>query len=351
MEDQSRAPTIRDVAREAGVSKSLVSLVFKGSSNVSYERRDRVLKAAETLGYRPNLVAQSLSAGRRNIVAILVSNLSNPIFAEIVGAVKARLSDAGKPTMIVTAQVDNDRDKGESLLDQDNLAMLRDLRPAGLITVGTVPQFAELAEFTAAMPTVVASAIDATDDTIATVRTDDEAGISLVVDHLVDQGMRHIVFVGGSGGTVSATRERAFHAALRRRGLEASGKVERTGLTEQDARRAIERSLSEGESPEAVVAVNDLVAIGVISALEAAGISVPQDCKVTGYDDSTLAAIPRISLTTVDPMNRRIGRESADELLAAMERAGAEESAVGPVHTAPREVLIPPRLVVRGSSQ
>ena len=351
MVDQTRAPTIRDVAREAGVSKSLVSLVFNGGDNVSVQRRERVLKAAEALGYRPNLVAQSLSAGRRDIVAILVSNLSNPIFAEIVGAVKARLSDAGKPTIIVTAQIDNDRDKGESVLDQDNLAVLRDLRPAGLITVGTVPEFAELAEFTAAMPTVVASAIDATDDTIATVRTDDEAGISLVVDHLADQGVRRIIFVGGSGGTVSATRERAFHVAMRRRGLEASGEVERTGLTEEGARRAIGRILAEGKPPEAVVAVNDLVAIGVISALEAAGISVPKDCKVTGYDDSTLAAIPRISITTVDPMNRRIGREAADELLAAFNRAGEKEPSVSPIGAGPTEVLIPPRLVVRGSSQ
>lgn len=347
----NRGPTIRDVAREARVSKSLVSLVFKGGDHVSKERRERVLKAAESLGYRPNLVAQSLSAGRRDIVAILVSNLSNPIFAEIVGAIKARLSDAGKPTMIVTAQVDNDRDTGESVLDQDNLAVLRDLRPAGLITVGTVPEFAQLAEFTAAMPTVVASAIDTTDDTIATVRTDDEAGISLVVDHLADQGVRRIIFVGGKGGSVSASRERAFHAAMSRRGLEASGEVERTGLTEKGARQAIGRILAAAESPEAVVAVNDLVAIGVISALEAAGISVPKDCKVTGYDDSTLSAIPRISLTTVAPMNRRVGREAAEALLAAIKRGGEGTSASRPDHVGPTEVLIPPRLVVRGSSQ
>ena len=332
-----RPPTIRDVAREAGVSKSLVSLVFNGGENVSAERRDRVLLAAERLGYRPNLVAQSLSAGRRELVGILISNLTNPIFADIVGAAKARLSEAGQRTMIVTAQVDDG--SGEPVLDRDNLAVLRDLRPTGLITVGTIPEFAELSDLTATIPTVVASAIDATDDTVASVRTDDEAGIELVVEHLASQGLRRIVFVGGAGGTVSASRERAFLAAIARRGLEGSARVEQADFTEAGARRAVERLLASGEAPEAIVAVNDLTALGVIAGLEEAGVRVPQDCRVTGYDDSALAVIPRISLTSVDPHNRRIGREAAEALLAADAPFDGE-----------REVLIPPTLVVRGSS-
>ncbi|WP_449282166.1 LacI family DNA-binding transcriptional regulator [Leucobacter sp.] len=332
-----RPPTIRDVAREAGVSKSLVSLVFNGGENVSEERRRRVLLAAERLGYRPNLVAQSLSAGRRDLVGILVSNLSNPIFADIVGAAKARLSEAGQRTMIVTAQVDDG--SGEPVLDRDNLAVLRDLRPAGLITVGTIPEFSELSDLTASIPTVVASAIDATDDTVAAVRTDDDAGVDLVVDHLAGLGLTRVVFVGGDGGTVSASRERAFRAAVERRGLGATAAVERADFTEAGARRAVTRILAAGDPPEAIVAVNDLTALGVIAALEEAGVPVPERCRVTGYDDSALAAIPRISLTSVDPHNRRIGREAAEALLAAS----------GPFPRG-REVLIPPSLVVRGST-
>ena len=330
----SRPPTIRDVARVAGVSKSLVSLVFNGAENVSEERRRRVEAAAAQLGYRPNLVAQSLSSGRRDIVAILVSNLHNPLFAEIVGAAKARLAEAGKRTMIVSAQVDDGA--GGTMLDRDNLDVLRDLRPSGLITVGTIPEFAELAELTAAMPTVVASAIDATADVVATVRTDDLAGLDLVVAHLTEQGLRRIAFIGGDGGTVSASREAAFRAALVRHGL-GSGWVERADFTEAGARRAVKRMLTEQRLPEAIVAVNDLTAIGVITALESAGVFVPGDCRVTGYDDTSLAAIPRISLTSVDPDNRRIGREAAEALLAGRPRPAGE-------------VLIPPRLVVRASS-
>lgn len=335
---RSRPPTIRDVASEAGVSKSLVSLVFNGGDNVSEARRERVLQAAERLGYRPNLVAQSLSAGRRDLVGILVSNLSNPIFGEIVGAAKARLSEAGRRTMIVTAQVDNG--SGEPVLDRDNLAVLRDLRPSGLITVGTIPEFSELADLTAVIPTVVASAIDATADTVASVRTDDAAGMVLVVDHLVAQGARHITFIGGAGGTVSASRERAFQAEVARRGLSDTAQVERADFTEEGARRAVELLLAAGSAPDAIVAVNDLTALGVIAALEAGGVRVPEDCLVTGYDDSMLAAIPRISLTSVDPHNRRIGREAAEELLAA----------TGPFRRG-GERLIPPSLVVRASSR
>ncbi|WP_255572572.1 LacI family DNA-binding transcriptional regulator [Leucobacter tenebrionis] len=339
------------MAREAGVSKSLVSLVFNGGENVSVERRRRVLEAAAALGYRPNLVAQSLSAGRRDVVGILVSNLSNPIFAEIVGAVKIRLSEAGQRTVIVTAQVEDG--SGEAVLDRDNLDVLRDLRPAGLVTVGTIPDFGELADLTATIPTVVASAIDATDDTVATVRTDDAAGIRMVVDHLIDQGLERIVFIGGSGGTVSASRETAFRAAMDARGLGSSGAVQRADLTEAGAMRAVKQILASGEQPEAIVAVNDLVAVGVITALEAAGVSVPDDCLVTGFDDSMLAGIPRISLTTIDPMNRRIGREAAGALLTAMELGthGAPGSRSWRQPAGGATVLIPPRLIVRDSTR
>lgn len=339
----ARPPTIRDVARVAGVSKSLVSLVFTGGDNVSEERRLRVLHAAAQLGYRPNLVAQSLSSGRRDIVAILVSNLHNPLFAEIVGAAKARLAEAGKRTMIVSAQVDDGA--GGTVLDRDNLDVLRDLRPSGLITVGTIPEFTELAGLTAAMPTVVASAIDATADVVATVRTDDIAGLDLVVDHLVAQGVSRIAFIGGDGGTVSASRESAFRAAVERRDFGARAWVERADFTEAGARRAVERLLAADHLPEAIVAVNDLTAIGVITALEAAGIAVPGECRVAGYDDTTLSAIPRISLTSVDPDNRRIGREAAEALLDALTGAAPGEASV-----AAGEVLIPPTLVVRASA-
>lgn len=338
-----RPPTIRDVAREAAVSKSLVSLVFNGGENVSDERRLRVLHAAERLGYRPNLVAQSLAAGRRDFVAILVSNLHNPLFAEIVGAAKAQLAEAGRRTMIVSAQVDDG--DGSAMLDQDNIAMLRDLRPSGLITVGTIPSFAELTELASTIPTVVASAIDATPDVVATVRSDDNAGVDLVIAHLVAQGIERIALVGGEGGTVSASRATAFRESIARRGLEAGSWVESADFTEAGARRAVERMLAEDRLPAAIIAVNDLSAVGVISALESAGVAVPGDCRVAGYDDTSLAAIPRISLTSVDPGNRRIGRDAAAALLTALD-GPADESAPD----RGREVLIPPRLVVRGSS-
>ena len=336
----TRPATIRDVAREAGVSKSLVSLVFNGGENVSEERRRRVLHAAERLGYRPNLVAQSLSAGRRDFVAILVSNLHNPLFAEIVGAAKARLAEAGQRTMIVSAQVDDGG--GSAVLDRDNIAVLRDLRPSGLITVGTIPGFAELGDLTATIPTVVASAIDATEDVVATVRSDDNAGLDLVVAHLAEQGVERIAFVGGDGGTVSASREAAFRTSVGARGFGDNAWVERADFTEAGARRAVARLLAEDRLPQAIIAVNDLTAIGVITALEEAGVPVPGGCRVAGYDDTTLSAIPRISLTSVDPDNRRIGRVAAEALLdGSGEPIG--DRRIG-------EVLIPPRLVVRGSS-
>lgn len=331
----SKPATIRDVAREAGVSKSLVSLVFNGGENVSEERRKRVLHAAERLGYRPNLVAQSLAAGRRDVVAILVANLHNPLFAEIVSAAKARLVEAGQRTLIVSAQVDDD--DGSAVLDRDNIAILRDLRPSGLIAIGTIRGFAELADLTATIPTVVASAMDTTQDVVAVVRSDDEVGLDLVVAHLAEQGVERIAFVGGDGGAVAASREAAFRASAEKRGFGTNARIEQADFTEADARRAVADLMAGGRLPQAIIAMNDLTAIGVITALEEEGVAVPADCLVTGYDDTMLAAIPRISLTSVDPDNRRIGMAAAEALLAS------GNTRIG-------EVLVAPRLVVRGSS-
>ena len=335
--ESSRAPTIRDVAREAGVSKSLVSLVFNGGDNVGAARRERVLRAAEQLGYRPNLVAKALAARKPDFIAVLMSNLSNPLFAEILGAARARLSAAGRRTMILSAVIDGA--DGRPALDRENLDVLHGLRPSAILAIGTIPDLGALVDLTATLPTVVASATERAGGSVFVVRSDDAAGIDIVVDHLAGEGLREIAFVGGDGGDVSAARERAYRAAMQRHGLDAEVRVIRADFTEESGQRAAQEIVDSGRIPEAVVAVNDLAAIGAMSGLEALGVDVPRRCRVTGYDDTSLAAIPRISLTSVDPDNAKIGETAAEALLEA----------AGPF-ASPREVLVAPRLVVRDSS-
>ncbi|GAA2179438.1 LacI family DNA-binding transcriptional regulator [Leucobacter tardus] len=332
-----RAPTIRDVAREAGVSKSLVSLVFNGGDNVGPERRERVLRAAEQLGYRPNLVAKSLAARKPDFIAVLMSNLSNPLFAEILGAARARLSAAGRRTMILSAVTEGP--DGEPMLDRENLDVLHGLRPSAILAIGTIPDLNDLADLTGTLPTVVASATERAGGSVFVVRSDDFAGVELVLDHLVAEGLREIAFVGGDGGDVSAARERAYREGMTRHGLADLVRVIRADFTEESGRRAARELVEGGRIPEAVVAVNDLAAMGAMAGLEEAGVRVPQECRVTGYDDTSLSAIPRISLTSVDPDNRRIGETAADALL----------DAAGPF-AEPSEMLVAPRLVVRDSS-
>ena len=334
---QRSRPTIRDVAARAGVSKSLVSLAFTDPQKVGPQRRELILEAAQALGYEPNFLARSLARDSAPFVGILVVNLRNPIFAEIAEAVRQELDLNGEYGLITSAAITDSDDLPNSYgrIDPRVVRMLQDLRPKALIVVGTVPE--EEAMFRG-IPTVYASAAPRPNTEHSSVRMDDAKGMELAVDHLVSLGHTRIGFIGGRGGAVSAGRARAFTTEMESRGLEAV--VEQAGFSEAEGYRAANDLLSRDRRPSAVVCVNDISAIGVLAAADDAGVVVPDELAVVGFDNIPLADLNRISLTSVDPQNREIGRLSA---LAVLELLGAQG-------TPPSESLITPDLVIRGST-
>lgn len=324
----ARRATIRDVAALAGVSKSLVSLVFASPDSVGTKRRLRVLEAAEALGFRPNQAARSLASVTGGFFGVLVADLHNPVFADLLDAARLTLAERGGTALVTTASLPGGDGRGR--LDVGGLQLFGDLRPNGLLVVGSVPDMGRISLIAPGRPIVLASSIAAGLDTAMTVRGDDETGIGLLVDHLVGLGHREIAHVGGHGGSVAELRATAYRDAMRRVGLGDRIRVERSGFTERDGREASQRLLRSASPPSAIVAVNDLAAIGAIEAAVAESATV----AVTGYDNTFLAALGPISLTTVDPDSRKIGRLAAGLLLDP----GA------------RETLVPPRLVVRAST-
>ncbi len=329
-----KRPTIRDVAVAAGVSKSLVSLVYSGG-NVSDERRRRVLDAADRLGFRPNLTARSLAAADGGFTGILVADLHNPVFAEIVDAARAELARLGRRALLTSAVIPDD--KGTPRLDRQSLAVFGDLRPRSILVVGSVPDLIELAAIVPHVPVVIASGAAEDLTVAATVRSDDVTGMRLAIDHLVARGHRRIAHIGGLGGLVAERRAAAYTEAMASQGLADEARVAPGDFSEHAGFVAAATLLAGGDPPTAIAAVNDLAAVGALAALADAG---AYTIAVTGYDNSFVAQLRQVSLTSVDPHNAEIGTRSArlvDEVESGRLDSGAE-------------ILVTPTLVARNST-
>jgi DNA-binding LacI/PurR family transcriptional regulator len=330
--------TIRDVAAQAGVSKSLVSLAFKDASRVGEARLRRIREAAEELGYQPNFLARSLAAEGSPFIGIVVVDLRNPLFADIADAARAEFDAQGQYGLITSASVPGVADEGERYgrVDDRVMAMLQDLRPRALLVIGTV---ADASALPSGIPIVYASAAPEAGSGHASVRVDDRAGMELLFEHLTERGHRRIAFVGGEGGGVSRSRREAYAASCRARGLEEL--VFPASYSEREGAEAGARLLRAEPRPTAAIAVNDLAALGVQAAAERAGLELPRELAVAGFDNTYLAGLPRISLTSVDPCNAEIGRLAARRILSALQ----DPTALG------GDELVRPGLVVRASTR
>jgi DNA-binding LacI/PurR family transcriptional regulator len=301
-----RPPTIRQVAARAGVSKSLVSLVLQGSTKVSEAKRSAVLLAIDELGYRPNVAARNLSGHRTNTVGVLLNDLRNPWFVDCLDGIASVLHHNGLRMFLADAQLD--RALGDSLTKG-----FLEFRIDGLVIVGTVQPSAALEEAAAAVPTVVAASRDITLPRVDVVANDDVVGTRLAVAHLISLGHRRIAHLSGTSGEVARLRHDTFVDVMTEAGL--APRVERTDMTEEGGYRAGVRLLAGGDKPTAVFAVNDVSCIGMLSAADELGIAVPQQLSLVGYDNTYLAGIRHIGLTTVDNASHEVGRRAADALV------------------------------------
>ncbi|WP_329222739.1 LacI family transcriptional regulator [Streptomyces sp. NBC_01485] len=329
-----RPPTIRDVADRAGVSKSLVSLVLRGSEQVRAEKREAVLRAVRELGYRPNAAARSLSEQRTRTVGVLLHDLRNPWYVDLLDGLNSLLHASGLHMLLADARLN--RRAG-----QDPAGPFLDLGADGLVVVGTLPDPAALETVAARMPVVVAGAREPVPAGVDLVANDDEHGARLATEHLVGLGHRRIAHLAGYGAAADL-RRRGFEATMSARGAAAAdgAPVEAGDMTEEGGYRATVRLLARADRPTAVFAVNDMTAVGVLSAAEELGLRVPRDLSVVGYDDTSISRLRHVWLTTVDGAGREVGRRAARCLLDRLEQPGGE----GRVH------LAAPTLEVRGTT-
>lgn len=325
-------PTIHDVASLAGVSKSLVSLALAGSKKVSEQSREKILEAAESLGYRRNAAARSLAVQRSQTMGVLILDLHNPVFAEILDGVQSELRDYGYSTMLVTGGDD-------PVLEKTEIDTLLQFQIEGLILISHRLDAKELALIAGEVPTVTVTREDIKTPGLDTVCNDDIAGAQLAVDHLVDLGHSKIICLSGGDNPVSHSRVEGYKIAMARRGKSNFSSVVQGGLTDTTGYRAAAKALE--QNPTALFVANDIAAMGAIAAIEEAGLSVPEDISVVGYDGISLGALRSVNLTTIAQPLDKLGRLAAKNLVQRIKNPGSK-----PVHT---RVLS--KLVVRGTAR
>ena len=331
-------PTLRDVATTAGVHAATASRALNPKTRglVSAETAKRVIKVAESLGYRPNPIARSLKTSKSGTIGVVIPDLTNPLFPPIMRGIEDALARGGYNPWIVNT--DNDSAREERRVDS-----LRNLKVEGLIfaTARRQHPFLERLRDNGVRMVLVNRKVDGIE--IPTVSGDDAAGVGQIVRHLAGLGHTRIAFLGGPRSTSSAyVRDVAFRQAMSDCGLDYDPAiVTACAAWAEDAGADGAARLLDSKAPfTAVIAGNDLIALGVYDQLRVRGLRCPEDLSIVGFNDMPYIDKLDPPLTTVRVPQYEIGREAAHMLLELIEEPGR------PI----RSVLLPVTLIERGST-
>jgi DNA-binding LacI/PurR family transcriptional regulator len=320
-------PTMQDIADHVGVSKALVSLVFRNAPGPSAETRKRVLAAADELGYRVNRAAALMTARRSHLIGVM-ANIRSTFHAELVEDIVAEADKYGYEVVLGAVTPTH--------AEPAVVETLLSFRCEAMILLGPELSDDAIAQLAQRAPVVVVGRRMSA-STVDVVRTADGRGIGQVVDHLVELGHRRICHLSGGVGTIPADRKAGYVRAMKRHGLADGIDIIDGDFTERSGMLAAQELLSRRRRPTAVCAANDQSAIGLLDQLLRAGVDVPGDIAVAGYDDSMLARLAHIDMTTVSQEPRQ---QAERAVRAVVERL--DENRHERVH-----VLLEPRLVVR----
>jgi len=271
-------------------------MVTRGEEGVSPESRRAVLEAIEELDYRPNLMARGLVQRRTRLFGVMISDLRNPFFSSVVSGIQDRANELGYQVLFNTG----DRDP---TLEERAIESLLELRVDGLILASPRVDDPVVARAAATVPVVVLNR-ETTDEATDSVTNDNITGARLAIEHLVGLGHSRIAFISGGSGSGGRIRVEGYRLAMVELGLADHIQIAEGAHTEDGGERGAREILTTRPLPTAIFASNDLCAIGAMNALEEAGIRIPEDISLIGYDNTSLAALRHISLSSIHQPGR-----------------------------------------------
>jgi LacI family transcriptional regulator len=306
--------TIRDVARRASVSATTVSHVINGTRRVDAATAARVEDAIRELGYRPNALARSMRRGQTHTVGIILPDIANPFFGDLGRWLEEALFEESYSAII--CNTDGDEQKEARYLD-----VLLSKQVDGLLLIAASQPSGQLRRLLDIGPPIVVVDRELDDLPVSQVMVANHHGGYLAARHLVGLGHRDLAVIAGPGGLgTSARRLEGFRAALDDAGLAIrADHVERGDFRAAGGRSAMERLLERRPRPSAVFAENDLMALGALTAAHAAGVVVPDDLSVVGFDGIAFGADVTPSLTTISQPTARVARTAVELLLAQLQ--------------------------------
>jgi LacI family transcriptional regulator, galactose operon repressor len=327
--------TLREVAREAGVSVSTVSRVLNDRPFVRSEVRERVLVVTRELGYRPDVAARSMRTGRTGAVALVVSDISNPLFATVAKAADEALSPRGCSLIIANSANDPSH-------EAELIAALRQRRLDGLVIAVADERAAGLKERLQGFQAVVLLDREIPSARVDCVLSDHATGLSEAVEHLADLGHTRIALIAGTTAQRgSRVRLSTFREEVQRLGLDTDEALCRADeLTVDDGYRAVTEILGMKRPPTAIIAGNNQLFAGMFAALRDLRVSIPGQLSVVACEDTELTTFHNPPLDVVRRSLAELGREASELLLARLENPRRR----------PRRVVLPTTFEPRGSS-
>jgi DNA-binding LacI/PurR family transcriptional regulator len=317
-----------DVAARAGVSRALVSIVMRDAPGASAATRERVLAAARELDYRPDVRARSLGGQRSKLIGVMFGVGVGAFHFDLLEGLYAAAEIHAHN--LILSPVTSGRDEATAVKS------LQDFRFDGLIMLG--PPTAEPL-LAGRMPVVVVGwHVD--HPGVDVVRTCDETGMAVAVDHLVSLGHRRIAHLDGGNTLIGGSRRNAFIASMRRHELAEPLRIVPGGQAQIDGQRAARRLVEEGDLPTALIAYNDDTATAAMGVLAQQGVAVPGDMSVIGWDDSQLAALSLVGLTSVIQQPGELARLAVERIIDRINQRRVTE----------REIVLRPGLRVRHST-
>lgn len=335
MEETPRRVTIRTVAKDAGVSVTAVSKVLNNGYGVSEAMRRKVMTSVDKLGYRPSFAARGMR-GQTDTIGVLLVDMRNPFLAELVEGIRDELATSGLRLMMSVGEA-------ETAIERSLIDTMIDMRMDGLILVAPRLAAEVLSGYARQIPTVVIGHHEPTASDFDTINSDDEQGAILSVRHLVARGYRDIWMLSApyrdGGYEVFHRREAGYLRAMEEAGLADRAVIRRSSSDQGQDMAELGALLDDLPRPGAVFCWSDIHAVPLLNLARERGLDVPAEVAVSGYDNSRVAALSPIGLTSVDQHGTELGHQAVTTLLRRIRS-----------HTGGEHLLVTPELVTRSST-